>query len=200
MMDRMNPKVLMTPDQIAAAVLEMSQWILNDYLVYTKGQSEPPKLAIIGIRKGGDVLAKRVADYLSPRVAIHTGALDITLYRDDTFAFRGSRVPILHATHINFSLNGVYTVLVDDVLFTGRTIRAALFALNDFGRSSIVRLATLVDRGGRQVPISSDYASFRETIANECRVEVLLKEMEYDRDEVLCLSPKIGGSSEHQPE
>ncbi|MCC7351156.1 MAG: bifunctional pyr operon transcriptional regulator/uracil phosphoribosyltransferase PyrR [Phycisphaerales bacterium] len=115
-------------------------------------------LNVIGIRTRGETLAGRLAETLSSRGfdQIGRGVLDITLYRDDLSEI-GPR-PLVRPTQINLELDGRPMLLVDDVLFTGRSIRAALDALADFGRPSVIRLAVLVDRrGGRELPIQADF-------------------------------------------
>jgi pyrimidine operon attenuation protein/uracil phosphoribosyltransferase len=114
-------------------------------------------LALVGIHTRGVILAKRLQACISDieGIRIPAGAMDITLYRDDWT--RIGPHPIVHATDIPFSVDGRMLVLVDDVLFTGRTIRAAMDALMDFGRPDRVELAVLVDRGHRELPIQADY-------------------------------------------
>ena len=115
-------------------------------------------LTVVGIRTRGETLANRLADDLARRGFgdLRRGALDITLYRDDLSEI-GPR-PIVHPTELRTDLDGVPLLLVDDVLHTGRSVRAALTELADLGRPSVVRLAVLVDRGGRQLPIRPDVA------------------------------------------
>jgi pyrimidine operon attenuation protein/uracil phosphoribosyltransferase len=119
----------------------------------TKATSAPADAwAIIGLRSGGDVLAKRFAKQLSIETV---GTLDITLYRDDLSDVRSQ--PVVRTTEIPFALDGLNIVMVDDVLMTGRSVRAALNLLMDLGRPRRVWLAVLVDRGGRELPIAADY-------------------------------------------
>ncbi|MBI4227352.1 MAG: bifunctional pyr operon transcriptional regulator/uracil phosphoribosyltransferase PyrR [Candidatus Omnitrophica bacterium] len=118
------------------------------------------RLAIIGIRTRGAVLAERLAQairQLAPPVgtSVPVGALDITLYRDDLTAIGPN--PVVHQTEIPFELDDRRIILVDDVLYTGRTVRAALDALIDYGRPALIQLAVLVDRGHRELPIRPDY-------------------------------------------
>lgn len=119
----------------------------------------PPdgELVLIGIRRRGDLLAARIAEALAEirGAEVPTGSLDITLYRDD-FAQVGPR-PLIGTTRLPGDITGRHVVIVDDVLHTGRTIRAALNELADFGRASRVELCVLVDRGGRELPIQPDY-------------------------------------------
>lgn len=112
-------------------------------------------LQLVGIRTRGDTLALRLAEVLEPLVGrISVGAVDITLYRDDLG--KVDRWPVLHGTDIPFDVDGADLVLVNDVLFTGRTVRAALNAVCDLGRPTRVRLAVLIDRGHRELPVHPD--------------------------------------------
>jgi pyrimidine operon attenuation protein/uracil phosphoribosyltransferase len=132
-------------------------------------------LALVGIRRGGEPLVARLAALLEElegeRPAV--GAVDITLYRDD--AATALPNPRIGPSHIPFAVDGRRIVLVDDVLYTGRTIRAALDALLDYGRPRRVELAVLVDRGGRELPIQPDYAVRAVEIDPSRRVEVAQK-------------------------
>ena len=129
-------------------------------------------LALVGVRTRGVPIAKRLAAILRDITGqdVATGSLDITLYRDDLMKTAVGPQPIVRRTEIPFSIDGRHIVLVDDVLYTGRTIRAALDALIDFGRPSTIQLVVLVDRGHRELPIKADYVgknvptSRRETI------------------------------------
>ena len=114
-------------------------------------------LSIVGIHTGGVFLAKRIKDRIEERekVTLPSGNLDITLYRDDWSLI--SQNPIVKKSDIGFLLEDRRVVLVDDVLFTGRTIRAALDAIMDYGRPLSIQLAVLIDRGGRELPIQPDY-------------------------------------------
>lgn len=118
-------------------------------------------IAIIGIRRRGEVIAQRLVDALAEMGGdeIRHGSLDITLYRDD-LAELGPQA-ILRKTEIEFDIDGVFILLVDDVIYTGRSIRAALDALIDLGRPKAIRLAVLVDRPGRELPIQPDFAGIR---------------------------------------
>ncbi len=129
-------------------------------------------LALVGVRTRGVPIARRLAASLRDITGmdVPTGALDITLYRDDLMKTAVGPQPIVRRTEIPFSIDGRHIVLVDDVLYTGRTVRAALDALIDFGRPSTIQLVVLVDRGHRELPIKADYVgknvptSRRETI------------------------------------
>jgi len=135
------------------------------------------RVAIIGIRTRGETIAHRVVERLRADGGarkIYHGVLDITFYRDDLSRRRGA--PLVRATEIDFDLDDTYVVLVDDVLHTGRSVRAALDALHDFGRPKVVRLAVLIDRGGRELPIAGDLIGRRVSAPNHKRVQVRLKE------------------------
>ncbi len=114
-------------------------------------------LALIGIRTGGVVLARLIADKIREieRAEVPVGIVDITLYRDDLSV--GTHHPKLRSTEIDFSIDDRNLILVDDVLYTGRTVRAAMDALMDFGRPKTIKLAVLVDRGHRELPIRADF-------------------------------------------
>jgi len=119
--------------------------------------SDGETLALVGIRRGGVPLANRLADLIeeSEGARPRLGAIDITLYRDDLYT--GLEKPSFGETSLPFNMAGTGIVLVDDVLFTGRTIRAALGVIHDFGRPRWIRLAVVVDRGHRELPIQADY-------------------------------------------
>src|SRR5947207_6524882 len=137
------------------------------------------RLNIVGIRTRGEVLAQRLAENLRNRSfsRIGRGVLDITLYRDDLSEI-GPR-PLVRPTNIDVDINGVPLLLVDDVLFTGRSIRAALDAVSDFGRPSAIRLAVLVDRAGRELPIQADFVGLTlQSVPQEHRVNVRLAEVD----------------------
>ncbi len=133
-------------------------------------------LAIIGIHTGGVYLAKRVQLLIQERFGINlsAGSLDITLYRDDWSL--AAQNPVVKKTSIDFPLQDKVVVLVDDVIFTGRTIRAALDAIMDLGRPRCIQLAALVDRGGRELPIQADYVGLDVQVGLGEHVHVLLRE------------------------
>ncbi|HEX4054819.1 MAG TPA: bifunctional pyr operon transcriptional regulator/uracil phosphoribosyltransferase PyrR [Tepidisphaeraceae bacterium] len=142
-------------------------------------------LNIVGIRTRGEILAQRLAQGLHSRgfKQIGRGVLDITLYRDDLSEI-GPK-PMVRPTDINIDINSHPLLLVDDVLFTGRSIRAALDALSDFGRPGAVRLVVLVDRGGRELPIQADFIGLTlQNVPADHRVNVKLSEID-GRDEIL---------------
>src|SRR5256714_2104735 len=135
-------------------------------------------VVLVGIAARGDDLARRLAVEIEriEGVEVPVGALDITFYRDD-IGLR-SEAPEVHETRIGFDITGCTVVLIDDVLFTGRTIRAAMDALVDFGRPRAVQLAVLVDRGHRELPIRADYVGKNVPTRQDDLVRVLLKEVD----------------------
>ncbi len=147
--------------------------ISHEILERNKGVKD---LAIVGIRTRGVHLAERIAACIKKidQQEVPVGILDITLYRDDLTAI--AEQPVVRATEINFDLNGKNIVLVDDVLFTGRTVRCALDELIDFGRPATIQLAVLIDRGHRELPIRADYAGKNMPTARSEDVQVRLKE------------------------
>ncbi len=147
--------------------------IAHEILEKTQGTEG---LALVGIRTRGVSLARRIAEKIRAieTVAPPVGVLDITLYRDDLGLL--AEQPMVKATEIPFSIKGKPVVLVDDVLFTGRTIRAALDALIDLGRPKLIQLAVLVDRGHRELPIRPDYVGKNLPTSRREAVAVLLKE------------------------
>ncbi len=142
------------------------------------------KLAIVGIHTGGVNLAERIHRLIESRenISLPFGTLDITLYRDDWSL--ASLNPVVKKTDIQFSVDGRIVVLIDDVIFTGRTIRAALDATIDFGRPRLIQLAALVDRGGRELPIQPDYTGITVSVRDTEHVNVLLGE-DSSKDEVV---------------
>jgi pyrimidine operon attenuation protein/uracil phosphoribosyltransferase len=145
---------------------------------------DPRRLALVGVRSRGVPLARRLARLFADAAGSEpaVGAIDISLYRDDFT--RLAAQPITKGTDILFSLDGRTVVLVDDVLYTGRTVRAALDQLIDFGRPARIELAVLVDRGHRELPIRADYVGRTLATARDEAVQVLVRE-EDGRDEVL---------------
>ena len=150
-------------------------------------------LALVGIQTRGVPLARRLARLIDERAGVEPalGAVDITFYRDDV-TVRGGEAPLaaqplVRATQLDFPLDGRTVVLVDDVLYTGRTIRAAIEALFDYGRPARVQLAVLVDRGHRELPIRPDYVGKNLPTARGERIQVQLVEVD-ELDAVLLVS------------
>lgn len=143
-------------------------------------------IAVIGIKCRGAYLGERLADKVKKISGMRpdVGALDITLYRDDLTQV--AEQPIVHATEIDFDIDDKTIILVDDVLFTGRTIRCALDALIDFGRPRQIQLAVLVDRGHRELPIRADYVGKNVPTSTKEVVEVRLAEVDGKDEVILC--------------
>lgn len=141
-------------------------------------------VALVGIRSRGEIVAQRLARILNEigTTAVPVGALDITLYRDDLSLISAS--PVVHATEIPFDIQGRKVIIVDDVLFTGRTVRAAMDALADLGRPESIELAVLVDRGHRELPIRADYVGKNVPTSKKELVQVRLSEAD-GADEVV---------------
>lgn len=170
--------VVMDADRIGRSLMR----IAHEVLERNRGM-EP--FALVGIRARGVPLAERLAANLKSvaGLEIPVGSLDITLYRDDLMRHAVGPQPILRRTEIPFSLDGKSILLVDDVLYTGRTIRAALDALIDFGRPRSIQLIALVDRGHRELPIRADYVGRNVPTSRQQTVQVHLHEID-GRDEV----------------
>jgi pyrimidine operon attenuation protein/uracil phosphoribosyltransferase len=156
--------------------------IAHEILERNRGVEE---LALVGIRTRGVPIAKRLAKAIHEINGheIPTGALDITLYRDDLMRTAVGAQPVIRKTEIPFSIDDRRILLVDDVLYTGRTIRAALDALIEFGRPRVIQLVVLVDRGHRELPIKADYVGKNLPTSQTQSVQVHLMEID-GRDEV----------------
>jgi pyrimidine operon attenuation protein/uracil phosphoribosyltransferase len=167
----MTDRQIMTGDEIRRAIVRISHEIVEK-------QAGTNGLAIVGIQRRGVPLAKRVAAAIEEHegVQLPVGALDITFYRDDLSLV--ALQPIVKGTDLPFDLNGTTIVLVDDVLYTGRTIRAAMDALIDFGRPRAIRLAVLIDRGHRELPIRADHVGKNVPTSREEIVQVHVTEID----------------------
>ncbi|MDX2177598.1 MAG: bifunctional pyr operon transcriptional regulator/uracil phosphoribosyltransferase PyrR [Candidatus Sumerlaeia bacterium] len=170
---------LMSGEQLAQALEALADRIVADF---PGGQG----MMVLGIRTRGAIIAKRLQQALKARydISIGYGTLDITLYRDDLSPLRPQ--PEVGESELPFDVSGATVILVDDVLYTGRTIRAALDEIVDFGRPAYVRLAVVVDRGLREYPIQPDYASMKIETNHDQKVRVLLSEMD-EQDRVVML-------------
>ena len=159
--------------------------ISHEILEKNKGTE---RLALIGIRTGGAILAKRFQEQIRgiEKKEVPLGLLDITLYRDDLTEIGPQ--PNVGETEIDFNVDGKKVVLVDDVLFTGRTIRCALDALIDFGRPEIIQLAVLIDRGHRELPIKPDYIG--KNIPTSKNEKVIVKFKEHDGEDAVYVAAK----------
>ena len=165
----------MTADEVRRAVVRISHEIVEK-------QAGTAGLTLVGIQRRGVPLARRLAESILEHEAVRVpvGALDIEFYRDDA---RLGHAPLVKGTDLPFEIDGLTVVLVDDVLYTGRTVRAAMDALRDFGRPQAVRLAVLVDRGHRELPIRADHVGKNVPTSREEVVRVRVREVD-DEDAV----------------
>lgn len=171
--------LLMSGEEMNRAITRIAHEILEK----NKGTQD---LALVGIRTRGVFLASRLRDKIKEieKITLDMGILDITLYRDDLATSKDT--PILQETEIPFDIDGKKLVLCDDVLFTGRTIRAAIDELVDFGRPAQVQLAVLIDRGHRELPFRPDYVGKNIPTAKSVRVKVQMTE-EDEQDQVIVI-------------
>jgi pyrimidine operon attenuation protein/uracil phosphoribosyltransferase len=172
-------KVILNSEQIEQILKDLTSRIISE---------TPPELelAVIGIRSRGEVLAQRLSSRLSEELGrdVPCGALDITLYRDDLNSPQSSAQPQVRTTEIGFDIDDKIVILVDDVLYTGRSTRAAMDALIDLGRPKAIKLAVLVDRAGREFPIQADYAGYKADVEPGESVQVFLSESD-GKEEVI---------------
>jgi len=164
-------KVILKPEQIRQILIDLAGDIV----------SEIPKgveIAVIGVRSRGEIIAQRLAKLIGEKSGkeIQCGTLDITLYRDDLNEPHRDAQPEVRATEIRFAIDDKIIILVDDVLYTGRSTRAALDALIDLGRPRAIKLAVLVDRAGREFPIQADFAGHKIDISPGKVVQVNMVE------------------------
>jgi pyrimidine operon attenuation protein/uracil phosphoribosyltransferase len=167
----MTGRRIMTAEEIRRAMIRISHEVVEKH-------GGTAGLVLVGIQRRGVPLARRIAGAIAEHEGadLPVGALDITFYRDDLSLV--AQQPVVKGTDIPFDLNGRTVVLVDDVLYTGRTIRAAMDALVDFGRPQAIRLAVLVDRGHRELPIRADHVGKNVPTSREEIVHVLLEEID----------------------
>jgi pyrimidine operon attenuation protein/uracil phosphoribosyltransferase len=172
-------KIILNASQIEAALSDLTNRIAEQV-------SSKVDIAVIGIRSRGEILANRLSQRLSNKLgkAVQHGTLDITLYRDDLNNPQSDAQPTVRSTVMPFDINEKIIILVDDVLHTGRSTRAAMDALVDFGRPKAIRLAVLVDRGQREFPIQADYIGCKVDIGPGQSVEVNLVDTD-DKDQVI---------------
>jgi len=170
-MDESDEKVVLREEDVRRALIRIAHEI-------AERNPQARALAIVGIHRRGAFLARRLKDLLEGLLdtELPLGDLDIGFYRDDV----GSRpdAPIVHASHIDFDVTGRTVVIVDDVLFTGRTVRAAIEALFDYGRPQRVQLAVLADRGHRELPIRPDYVGKNLPTSRAEHVYVRMRELD----------------------
>jgi pyrimidine operon attenuation protein/uracil phosphoribosyltransferase len=155
------------------------------------GKPDAESIALVGIHTRGALISKRlhalVGELYGSEVPL--GDLDISFYRDDIERREPLEAPVVHASHLDFDLAGRTVILVDDVLFTGRTVRAALDELVDFGRPSRIELAVLIDRGHRELPIRPDYVGKTVTTSRDENVQVMLAD--HDGEDRVALLEKL---------
>jgi pyrimidine operon attenuation protein/uracil phosphoribosyltransferase len=167
----MSERVVLDRDDLRRTLMRVAHEIVER-------ATENGGAALVGIHTRGTVLARRLHALVGELTGseVPLGDLDISLYRDDVGARDPARQPVVHATHLDFDPTGLTVVLVDDVLFTGRTVRAAVDALFDYGRPARVQLAVLCDRGHRELPIRADYVGKNLPTSLAERVNVRLEE------------------------
>ena len=181
-----DPKVVLDGDTMRRTLTRIAHEIAEN-----GGDAE--QLALVGIHSRGAVLAARLRELLAELhdIDVPLGELDIAFYRDDV-TLRGG-TPIVHSTHLDFDIDGLTIVIVDDVLFTGRTIRAAIEALFDYGRPKRVQLAVLADRGHRELPFRPDYVGKNLPTARSERVYVKVTEL--DGEDSVTIEEYLGAAA-----
>jgi pyrimidine operon attenuation protein/uracil phosphoribosyltransferase len=180
-----EPTVLMSASDIDRALARIAHQVVE-------AVESGTGFALVGIHTRGVPLAQRLAERIEAagleRPAV--GVLDMNLYRDDLS--RAGDHPILHRTHIPFAIEDRQVILVDDVLYTGRTVRAAMDALIDLGRPQAIRLAVLIDRGGRELPIHADFLGRSFTVLPDRIVDVMLSEIDDGEDRIVLREAEPG--------
>jgi pyrimidine operon attenuation protein / uracil phosphoribosyltransferase len=180
----LSQKVVLDRDDVRRTLVRIAHEIVEN----NGGDS----VAVVGIHRRGAILAKRVRDLVAELVGepVPLGDIDISFYRDDLKLREPGAQPVVHASHIDFPVDEVTVVLVDDVLYTGRTVRAAIDALFDYGRPRRVQLAVLADRGHRELPIRPDYVGKNLPTARAERVNVRVDELD-GADDVVILEQEV---------
>jgi pyrimidine operon attenuation protein/uracil phosphoribosyltransferase len=183
-----DEKVVLDKDDMRRTLVRIAHEIVEC-------NADPATVALVGIHRRGAVLAQRLRQLLGDLLEheVPLGELDIAFYRDDV----GSRpeAPVVHSSRLDFGVDGRTIVIVDDVLYTGRTVRAAIEALFDYGRPAKVQLAVLADRGHRELPIRPDYVGKNLPTSRTERVNVAVEELD-GHDEVTITEPEgVGGTA-----
>ena len=172
-----DEKVVLDGDDMRRTLVRIAHEIVEKNTAGATGETGE-RLAIVGIHRRGAILARRLHGLLTDLLEreVPHGDLDISFYRDDLG--RRAEAPVVHASHLDFPVDGMTIVIVDDVLYTGRTVRAAIDALFDYGRPARVQLAVLADRGHRELPIRPDYVGKNLPTALRERVNVHVAELD----------------------
>jgi pyrimidine operon attenuation protein / uracil phosphoribosyltransferase len=175
----LSHKVVLDRDDVRRTLQRIAHEIVE------RNGGEP--IAVVGIHRRGAILGARVRDLVAELVGepVPLGDIDISFYRDDLAMREPGAQPVVHASHIDFPVDEVTVVLVDDVLYTGRTVRAAIEALFDYGRPRRVQLAVLADRGHRELPIRPDYVGKNLPTAASERVNVRVEELDGEEEVVI---------------
>ena len=181
-----NEKVVLDRDDVRRTLVRIAHEIVEN--------NREQRLALVGIHRRGALLARRLRSLLGDllEAEVPLGELDISFYRDDLG--HRAEAPIVHSTQLDFALDGATVVIVDDVLFTGRTVRAAIEALFDYGRPERIQLAVLVDRGHRELPIRPDYVGKNLPTSRDERIQVQLVEVD-EVDRILLVPAPEEGSA-----
>ena len=161
---------VMNTEEIRRALLRIAHEILE------QNHKHIGDLVLVGVKSRGDIIAHRIAENLEriEQIEVDVGAIDVTLYRDDINLYE-TQIQV-NSTELPFDVTGKWVILVDEVLYTGRTVRAAMDALMDFGRPAAIQLATLIDRGHRELPIAADYVGKNVPTSRKEFVRVQLAE------------------------
>jgi pyrimidine operon attenuation protein/uracil phosphoribosyltransferase len=190
----MADKVVLDSEDIRRTLVRIAHEIVER----TAGED----LAIVGIHRRGAVLAGRLHELIEDLVhdaPVPLGDIDISFYRDDLGLRPGAEHPVVHASHLDFRVEGATVVLVDDVLYTGRTVRAAIDALFDYGRPRRVQLAVLTDRGHRELPIRPDYVGKNLPTARAERVNVRVESLDGADEVTITAEPGQEPPDDWQP-
>jgi pyrimidine operon attenuation protein/uracil phosphoribosyltransferase len=184
-------KVVLGGEDLRRALVRIAHEIVEK-------QGEPERLALVGIHRRGAILARRLRDLLEELLEqdVPLGDVDISFYRDDLS--RRADAPVVNASHVDFDVDGRTIVVVDDVLYTGRTVRAAIEAIFDYGRPARVQLAVLADRGHRELPIRPDYVGKNLPTSRGERVNVRVVELDGADAVTITTADGVGGTADRR--